>query len=196
VFTELGVRTVLDLRTDAEVEERGRAAGAHDWHHLPLMRTTWSAELLAEQSVPERFLADRYLGMLDEGADAIGAGLRLLADPERLPAVFHCAAGKDRTGVMAALVLSLVGVPDDVVGADYCLSRDAMDRLVEYVRVTHPDRYDAMVDQPKVYLDCPEAAMTLFLHDLRAAHGSVAAYAESVGAGPEVVAALRANLLE
>ena len=95
----------------------------------------------------------------------------LLADPDRVPAVFHCAAGKDRTGVLAALVLSLLGVDDTVIATDYGLSRLGMEKMVEYIRVTYPDRFDTMADQPAAFLGAPEAAMALFLDDLRAAHG-------------------------
>lgn len=196
VFAELGVRTVLDLRTRAEIDERGRASGELDWHHLPVIRTIWEPSWFTDELTVERFLADRYLVMLDEGAESLGTALRLLGEPDRVPAVFHCAAGKDRTGVLAALVLSLLGVDDDAIAADYGLSRLGMDRMLEYVRTTYPDRADTMSDQPAAFLDAPEAAMGLFLDDLRARHGSVEAYASSVGAGPDVVDALRANLLE
>ena len=70
-----------------------------------------------------------------------------------------------------------------------------MDRMVEFIRRTYPDRYDTMADQPSVFLDAPAEAMTLFLADLRDRWGSVDAYAASIGAGPDVVDALRANLL-
>jgi protein tyrosine/serine phosphatase len=195
VFRELGVRTVLDLRTEAEIADRGRAEGGHEWHHLPLLRTTWDPSSLTEELAAERFLADRYLEMLEEGAEAIGSALRLLADRQRLPAVFHCAAGKDRTGVLAALVLSLLGVGDGDIAADYGLSRLGMARFTEHLRATSPERADVMERQPKVFADCPEAAMELFLDDLRGRYGSVEEYAGSVGAGDDVVDGLRANLL-
>jgi protein-tyrosine phosphatase len=92
-------------------------------------------------------------------------------------------------------VLTLLGVDEATVAHDYGLSRLGMDRMVAYVRATHPERLDTMADQPSAFLDAPEEAMALFLADLRHRHGSVAAYAASVGAGPEVVDALRANLL-
>ncbi|MBA2283219.1 MAG: tyrosine-protein phosphatase [Acidimicrobiia bacterium] len=195
-FTELGIRTVLDLRTEHEIGERGRAeADGMDWHHLPVIRTIWEASWLTDEIAAERFLADRYLVMLAEGAESLGTSLRLLARPERVPALFHCAAGKDRTGVLAALVLSLLGVDDDTIATDYALSSLGMPRLVDFVRTTYPDRYDAMADQPAAFLDAPEAAMRLFLADLREQHGSVEGYAGSVGVGPDVVEALRDNLL-
>ena len=194
-FTELGIRTVLDLRTAGEIEERGRANGDHDWHHLPVLKTLWDRSSVSDGHVAERFLADRYLLMLEEGRESLAAALRLLGDPDRVPAVFHCAAGKDRTGVLAALVLSLLGVDEGVVVTDYGLSRLGMDRMVEYVRSTYPDRFDAMSDQPRAFLEAPEAAMALFLDDLRSAHGSVEGYASSIGVDHDVIEALRANLL-
>jgi len=200
VFAELGIRTVLDLRTEAEITDRGRADGAHDWHHLPVLRTVWDPSWLTPDpdgdEVPaERFLADRYLVMLEEGAESLGTALRLLADPDRVPAVFHCAAGKDRTGVLAALVLALLGVDEAVIATDYGLSRLGMDRMVEWIRVTYPDRYDTMAVQPAAFLGAPEAAMALFLADLHARHGSVPGYAESIGVDADVIAGLRSNLL-
>jgi protein-tyrosine phosphatase len=193
----LGLRTVLDLRTDHEVTERGRLeVDGVDWHHLPVIRTTWEAAWWTEASTPERFLADRYLTMLEEGADALADAVRVLARPDRLPAAFHCAAGKDRTGVLAAIVLALVGVDDDTIATDYGLSRLGMDRLVEWIRRTYPERIDTMADQPAVFLDAPDAAMHLFLEELRAAHGSVEAYVEAIGVEPATVEDLRTNLLD
>lgn len=195
VFRDLGVRTVLDLRTEAEIETRGRAVGDHDWHHLPMIRTVWEPSWLTEDLTAERFLADRYLDMLDEGAESLAGGLRLLTRPERVPAVFHCAAGKDRTGVFAAVLLALLGVDDDVIAADYGLSRLGMDRLAEFVKATYPEWFDAMTEQPQAFYEAPEPAMQLFLDDLRARYGSVPAYVASIGVGDDVVDGLRANLL-
>jgi hypothetical protein len=195
-FVELGIRTVLDLRTEAEIVERGKAdAGDHEWHHLPVIHTIWDPASFTPEQTAERFLADRYLVMTEEGADSLAAALRMLARPERTPALFHCAAGKDRTGVLAALVLSLAGVDDDVIAADYGLSRLGMDRLVAFVRDTYPERLDSMSDQPSAFLDAPEEAMKLFLADVRERHGSIEGYAASIGVGMDTVEALRVNIL-
>src|SRR5579859_6412456 len=101
----LGIVTVIDLRTVEELA-RGRAperlAGA--FHHLPMFDVVpdWSAE---PDVASPTFLADRYVEMLESGRDAVARALQVLADPSSLPAVFHCAAGKDRTGIVAAVVL-------------------------------------------------------------------------------------------
>lgn len=193
----LGLVTVLDLRTEREIDERGRLdVDGIDWHHLPVLQATWDPDWATPDVSAERFLADRYLTMLGEGAEALGRALHVLADPERVPAAFHCAAGKDRTGVLAALLLSLLGVDDDTIAADYGLSRLGMDKLVEWIRVAYPERLDTMADQPSAFLEAPDDAMHLFLADLRAHHGSVEAYAASVGVGADVLASLRATLLD
>ena len=67
--------------------------------------------------------------MLEDAAPQIVGALTALAAPDARPAVFHCTAGKDRTGLLSALVLSLLGVPEETVVADYALSGEAMARL-------------------------------------------------------------------
>ena len=112
--------TVLDLRTEREIAERGRLdVDGIDWHHLPVPQETWDPSWATPAVAAERFLADRYLTMLAEGEEVLG---RPCACSPRLPAVLHCAAGKDRTGALAALVLALVGVDDDTIAADYGLA--------------------------------------------------------------------------
>ena len=108
----LGMRTVLDLRTPGELDERGRFT--HDsigYHHLPILERTWDRNTLNVEIDAAEFLADRYLEMLDEGGDSIARALHILADPSSLPLVFHCAAGKDRTGVVAASSSTCSGCP-------------------------------------------------------------------------------------
>ncbi|MGH9186895.1 MAG: tyrosine-protein phosphatase [Acidimicrobiales bacterium] len=198
-LAELGVRTVLDLRTSIELEERGRFGGAKvvqtRYHHLPVIDKTWDRESYEAAVDPVRFLVDRYLDMLEEGRRALGSALALIADPSHVPLVFHCAAGKDRTGVLAALTLALLGVGDDVIAADYGLSRLGVRRMIEWYKATHPDKIEAMADQPQAWVDAPEEAMHLFLSDLRARYGSVEEYAASVGFDGRALASLRSHLL-
>ncbi len=192
----LGVRTVLDLRTPGEIEERGRFT--HDsvgYHHLPILESTWDREVLDIEVDAPRFLADRYLEMTAEGGDAIARAVRIIADPDALPLVFHCAAGKDRTGVIAAIVLDLLGVSDDDIAGDYSLSRLGMDRFRAWIIETYPGAADAMSDQPQAFLAAPAEAMHLFLAGLRARHGSVHEYVASLGVPDDVFDAVRKNLL-
>lgn len=193
----LGFRSVLDLRTAGEIEEHGRYLidddpAAH--HHLPLMD-----ELLGEDSVPENaapdWVAAWYVDMLDDGSVAIGDAITLLADERRYPAVFHCTAGKDRTGVLAALVQDLVGMSDDDIVADYALSREALRRWEAWAAAEDPDglrRRRAGGFQP---IDPSPGAMRAFLALVRQRHGSTERYVESLGLRRDTVDTLRANLV-
>ena len=104
-----GLRTVVDLRMAHELEEKGRFpvdTYPVTFHHLSVMDKTWDREAAAREDLPAAdFLHARYTEMLDEAGPRYADALRLLAAPDALPAVFHCAAGKDRTGLLAMLVL-------------------------------------------------------------------------------------------
>lgn len=191
----LQVRTVIDLRTPQEHE---RAHFAHDsvgFHHLPILQVSWDHDLFTPGLEVEQFLSDRYVEMLTEGRDAIARALRLMADADSYPLVFHCAAGKDRTGVVAAIVLSILGVSDDDIADDYSLSRLGMGRFKEWIIATFPEFADSMTEQPEAFLSAPAGAMHLFLERLRGEYGSVAEYVEGLGVSASDVDAVRSNLL-
>lgn len=191
----LGWKTVLDLRTIAEVDAGAFRAEGVQVIHLPVLRETWRTDTCSDAD-PVSFLVERYLEMLDHGADAIAAAVAILGAPGRLPAVFHCAAGKDRTGVLAALVLAVAGVADETIAADYALSASAMDRIVAWYRSTEPEVVDRMVDQPQQLLACPAVAMVEFLGQLRDRYGSVEDYLTQAGASPTTITLLRSRLVD
>jgi len=193
----LGVRTVLDLRTDSELEH-GRIEAEHlgiTHLHLPVLGATWKPAELDPDADAGEVLGSLYIQMLDVGAPALGDSLRVLADPAQVPAVFHCAAGKDRTGVLAAVVLSLLGVDEETIIGDYALTAAAMAELVERLKQDRPEALTAMNDQPSAYLATPPEAMRRFLDHVNAEHGSMVGYVRSIGVELEVVEALHATLL-
>jgi hypothetical protein len=193
----LGWRTVIDLRTTAERDAGRFACDGVDSIHLPILRDTWDAEVLvAEIDDAAGFLTDRYLSMAEVGAPAIAAAFGILASSARQPLVFHCSAGKDRTGVLAALVLAALGVADDHIAADYELSALAMDRLVEWVTTTRPEIAEHMARQPAAFLACPPGAILGFLDALRGRHGSIESYLHRIDVDTGMLNALRHALLE
>jgi protein tyrosine/serine phosphatase len=140
-----------------------------------------------------RYLADQYAAMAEEGTGdgtPIGRVLRLIAEAENAPLVFHCAAGKDRTGVVAALTLGLLGVPDDTIAEDYALTQRSENRYNAWRAANDP----AFVP-PLSPSAAPAAAMLLFLAELRDRYGSLPGYAARAGVTPDHVDALRAHLL-
>jgi protein-tyrosine phosphatase len=195
----LGIRTVLDLRTRGELDDHGRVRTESmnaTYHHLPLLEQVWERELYRAEHGAVEFLADRYLAMLDQGATSIVTALSTVAEADRLPLVFHCSAGKDRTGVLAAVLLSAVGVSDDDIAGDYALSRAAMREMAEWVRTERPESYETMSAQPPAFLDAPPLAMRRFLALARVEYGSLTEYVVTSGLPADALDALRAALLD
>jgi len=198
-FGELGIKTVVDLRTPGELEERGRFSAADvgaRYQHLPVLETVWNGDLFDAGVPAADFLAARYLEMIEVGQAALGGALTLVADPDSLPLVFHCAAGKDRTGVLAAIVLGLLGVDDAVIAHDYSLSGLGMTRFRAWFEATFPEAVERMANQPDAFMDAPEEAMQRFLTGVRDRHGSIRDYVAEIGVPDAVVGELQANLLE
>jgi protein tyrosine/serine phosphatase len=193
-FAALGVRTVIDLRRPFEVEEHGRVAEHEglDYRNLVLEHVDWNDVPHPEDTLHERWLADRYLNFAEDGRAALSTALGIIADPAAAPVVVHCMAGKDRTGVTCALALSLIGVSDEDIAADYALTTTSMAALVTHLRATNP----AVIEGNEHMFDSPAEAMTMFLTDLRERHGSVEAYVREIGLKDEQVAAMRDHLLD
>jgi protein-tyrosine phosphatase len=196
-LASLGIVTVIDLRTDLEADTQGRFPDNVEgvaYHHLPLTDT-----LPGEEETPEwhsaAFVTDRYLAMLSEGTATVSAALTLLADPRSQPAVFHCSVGKDRTGVLAALVLGFLGVPDETIIDDYALSHEAMIEILEHLKSRYPDASEIVERYRPVILSAEPASMAGFVAGVHATYGSFDALATFLGVTPDVDA-LRAELLE
>ena len=162
------------------------------FHHIPFIETLPDPEEFDRR--PD-LLDAQYLEMLDNSGHQIRAALEVLAAPGTMPAVFHCTAGKDRTGLLSAILLSLLGVDEETVVADYALSGEAMGRLREKIVRKYPESETLLNSLDEVFSAHPTKMQNLLAY-LRQHYGSVEEYASGIGAGPEVVAALRASLLE
>ncbi|MDP8931501.1 MAG: tyrosine-protein phosphatase [Actinomycetota bacterium] len=121
-FDGLGVRLIYDLRRD---DERERQPGPRPALHLTLPSRRVGDDnplTLRERIEGERWLFEDYRGMLAGGGTVFGRLFSQLAQPDGVPAVFHCTGGKDRTGMAAALLLSWLGVDHETVLDDYELT--------------------------------------------------------------------------
>jgi len=197
-FARLGIRTVVDLRTEREVERHGAfpvAAHPLDWHHVSIVDATWGEMETPTYDDVADFLVWAYRVMLEESAARFARAFTLLADAGVQPAVYHCAAGKDRTGILTALVLSSLGVPDEWVAADYGLTEEAMARKIAWARVHLPElaaRFDRV---PRAFVAADPRAMTVILDDLRRDHGGAEGYLRAHGVGEAAMAAMRETLV-
>jgi protein-tyrosine phosphatase len=192
-FLTLGVRTVIDLRHPWEVKRSGRVPSHQGlvYHNLSIEHRPYDQAGLSPDVEPARFLADKYTEVAHDGTKEIRHALEIIAD-DTGPLVFHCHSGKDRTGLLAMLVLALVGVHEDDIVADFALTELATERLVAEWHASYPD---LTLSWP-AYGRAPAEIMRLFLASLATRYGSVQDYAaKQLGVDDDLVAALRRQLL-
>lgn len=178
-----GLRAVVDLRWADEIERwpsafEGDARVAY--HHIPLL--DWDP-------TPVHGLAYMYRHVLDERGEWVAAVVRALLAPGGLPAVIGCAVGKDRTGATIGLLLSAVGVPAEVVVADYALTFDAFRDPADDPHVDDWRREGQA-------LECPPAYMAEMLEHLERRHGGAAALLRRHGISDAELARLTDLLTE
>jgi protein-tyrosine phosphatase len=187
-----GIQTVIDLRRSDEAEAAPNvfARSSHvTYRHLSLL-----VDAPPQPGTP-RPLVETYRHILDERQGQVSDILHMLAAPGGTPAVIHCTAGKDRTGVIVALILALVGVPPTTIIEDYALSsRYLVGRFLEEMRQRASKRGYTW-EQYEPLMGCPPEYMQTVLHHLEETHGGVEAYTRSVGCSDELIARLRAALL-
>lgn len=196
VLAELGLTTVIDLRTVGEVDERGRVPEGHfevEYHHLPLTDVLPPEADLARYAEPA-FVTSRYLQLFSEGSQSIARAIEVLAEPDALPAVFHCSAGKDRTGVLSALVLGFLRVPDEIIVHDYALSGEAMVGMLEWLKKEYSDDVASVERYAPAVTSAHPEAMAEFLRLLREEQGGFDELADSLGVS-DAVKRLRSSLI-
>jgi len=189
----LGVRTVVDLRTNNEIRERGTfPVDDHDvaYHHLPIIDATWGETQTPEFDDAVDFLVWAYREMLKEASTRFADAITLLSQRSVLPAVFHCAAGKDRTGILAALVLGALGVDAATIAADYGLTQDAMQRLLVWARDHHPELARTYATMPARFAAADPRAMAVILDDISRSHGNVRSFVRDIGVSESAIRAL------
>jgi protein-tyrosine phosphatase len=207
VVGRLGLRTVIDLRSGSEVDlqpDRLPEDGGIKRHHLPMSDPVNSEDVdplldriqRGEVTDFDGMLRDFYLEMLDRSARAFGEIVSHAATAERLPLLFHCAGGKDRTGVAAALTLSILGVNDEDIVADYALTEG---RLVSLAERWRPAMAEMGFPDEAItpLLGAQPAVMSATLEAVRARYGSVEDFLTGPGeADPAAFEALRSLVLE
>jgi protein tyrosine/serine phosphatase len=221
LIDELGLRTVLDLRTDGERESEGPGPLADLAHHHALSlvaalrdpanrgrdrdRQQATAQLHVESEPADAVerpaektraarMATHYIGYLTELPHNFATALRLIADPASGPTLVHCAAGKDRTGTVCAVALSLAGVTREAVLDDYVASAERIQDVLESLSASPTYRVDlSTVDAAAI--SPQRESMAAFLDHLDQAYGGVHGLAMSLGVDEETVASLGRRLV-
>ena len=197
LFDVLSIGTVIDLRTLREAGGDGRS----DARLFPAVRTL-SIPLIPDREMElEPFpigdpaaVAHHYLGYLDDGG--VEARLVLEAIAESIdagtPVLFHCAAGRDRTGVVAALVLLILGVTKQGVVSDYLESNRHAERLAARLSANPMYQHHERLDTTVVRVD--RRAISTFMKLLDARYGGAREWARTAGISDAVIDGLTKNL--
>jgi protein-tyrosine phosphatase len=190
---ELGISIVIDLRSPEELDRapnplRGRAGFAY--HHAPLLDGLNSAP----DRPPEiQNLPAMYKSLLPNAGPQIRGIFQVLGRREGRGAVFHCTAGKDRTGVIAALILDLCGVAEGDIIADYALTYE---RMRPFFEVMAGKARGAGITIPEHLFRSDPAFIEEFLAFLKQRYASAESYLLGLGFGPGDLAALRDDLVD
>ncbi|SER06984.1 tyrosine-protein phosphatase [Microlunatus flavus] len=199
-YERLRIVTVIDLRTADEVNRQRWAPSAHwagRWLHRPLRTAVpdWTS-ISPSRAADPALAVEHYQETVLAGARILADVVAELADPRALPAVFHCAAGKDRTGIVAAFLLRLLGVSIADVAEDYALSEQATARWEGSVAAgLEDDTQTSWSFVPAALMTADPWVMRALLEWVEAAHGTVAELLHQNGLTPNVPALLRHQLL-
>lgn len=195
-----GLAHVIDLRSAHERVERGRGllgATAVRYTELEVIgpddlarRAEVRAAAFASGRSPARILGDGYVELLDLGAAAFTDAFRRIVEPGGTPVLVHCAIGKDRTGVLVALLLDAAGVDRDEIVADYARSGERMAPIIERWRAAGPA--STMNEQLAAFTAmAPAETMGQVLGHLDDRWGGAAGFFAAHGVGDDDLAAWR-----
>jgi len=197
-LSELNISTQIDLRKQEEVLDQGRgpleAMGANyiNIAVIPEGGSDKLNKLVGDTGISGK----RYLGYLEFGPTSWLRLFGILAEQDNLPVLLHCTAGKDRTGVSTAFLLSVLGVSREVIEADYLLTNLDTERQADFIESTvgYPEGYDR--EKMISIAGVPKDAMKDFLDGVESKWGSVVEYLEKIGVTQEQMDQVRLNFLE
>ena len=186
---DYGIRTVIDLRSANELEDAPDPDGLKaftDYHHIPLMSGNVTEVTTLPDGDPASFLGRFYLSTLKDETLAVRSVMEAIAEAREGGVLFHCAGGKDRTGITAALLLGLVGVARADILANY---------EVTYTYNSQNMEMSASASKyPVEYMYSRRESMEPAL-DYIAGFGSTEAYLRTVGVDERALGKIKARLV-
>lgn len=187
-----GVTTVIDLRHPGELKGQPNPFAANTavaYHNVSLF------EQLAPVARPgEDVLLALYKQALETRQQAIADVLTIVADAPAGTVLFHCTAGKDRTGIVSALLLAVAGVEASLIVEDYALTGEMIAPMIEEIIADAAAR-GADIDAFRPLLAAEPATMLATIAYIEGTYGSAVVYLERIGLGPATIDRLRHRLL-
>ncbi len=203
-LAHIGIATALDFRAHDELDRIGigHLGNLEIKHvHVPTVDQVLHTVRPPDAVVPGT-VAEIYLRMLEAGSKAYAAAMRTLVEPDALPAVYFCMAGKDRTGVFSAFLLGLLGVGDLDIVADYVMTHEVVEQIHERGRAERagmpdlPERDKIWAEMPEDLLGAKAPSMEGLIAGVHAKYGGWIGYADAIGIDEFVILELRELLLE
>jgi protein-tyrosine phosphatase len=196
---DIGLKSVIDLRSGVELTQgQSGLIDRAGFRHFNIALMSDGGDNKADE---ERFntftnMGQFYLELMHkEGfVKRVVDVLEIVAAEENYPLVFHCAVGKDRTGIIAALLLSLLGVPEQTVIEDYSLSAGPM-KVLRKTLEHGPLPPAGPKKLPEYFWEADPASMKLFLSSLISEYGSIRQCLQAGGAESSLVQRLGKVLL-
>jgi protein-tyrosine phosphatase len=191
-LARIGIRTAIDLREPGERERSPAALREIELHQIPLIDGDPGGITL------DLLEFNRWL--LEHRADRLALVIKLLAHPGAMPGVYFCSSGKDRTGLVTALILSLLGVDEQAIVRDYVLTAELMPeeyKAEALQRSLAGGLPEAMIDEYAAKaMGSPPEAMAGTLEVLRQQYGGAEAYLLGGGLQWDEIDRLRAVLID
>lgn len=188
----IGLRTIIDLRRPTEATLKPNVFASAEgmaYHNLPVFG---DADAMAVDYTAEQ-LEEMYVRFVELCQPQLRAIVQMIAEAAEHPLLIHCAVGKDRTGVVVALIQSSLGVAPTTIVEDYAQSQALLAPLFEIERPNVPAERRARFER---VIQSPHTAMQHLLGHLDTHYGGVGGYFERIGIGAEHVERLHASLLE
>lgn len=179
MLEQIGIRTILDLRYPHEQEQMpDKKVEGVSWYGVSLMGGIPVEEIRVNDTVPgTRTLIRMYRQIIRCSGEQIAEAVRLMIQAEG-PALFHCAAGKDRTGILAMLLLGSVGVSEEDILSDYQVSANYIKSFTTDCSGSH------------------ESNMSRLMAEIRAGYGTTAGYLKACGLTEEELECLRRKFVQ
>jgi protein-tyrosine phosphatase len=196
---DYGIRTVVDLRTDSERAEDPPAELPVDVVHIEFFEEDPAFseevdEVWRGATDPVSRICGTYVLMLERFKPNVAAAIRAVACAPEGGVAIHCMGGKDRTGMLTALLLALAGVPRDEIGADYALSEERLKpRHDRWLAEAETEEERELVRRISV---TPAEAIVQVLRELERRYGSVEGYLRDAGLSEDDLARARSRLRE
>ncbi|MBT7044080.1 MAG: tyrosine-protein phosphatase [Gammaproteobacteria bacterium] len=206
IISKMGIKTIYDFRTPQEVERQPNLLpedNSIEYINLPIvhgefdpaaaMKSMWKGDI---SWLTKDFMLVRYRKKIDDFAYVWGDYFNRLAKPENRPVVFHCTAGKDRTGACAALTLLALGVSEELVIYDFDLSNKYNEKVVDMLNEKVRE-LGINPDDVAPYFTAQREAIVSMIEHIRVTYGSTEDYLiKKAGVSKETLERIRHDLLE